>query len=66
MRLICVAVMAAFSLFSITFAASAQRCGDADNPCSVESGTYHMAMPAAGVAKGIVVHLHGAGAQARG
>ncbi|WP_415401552.1 alpha/beta hydrolase family esterase [Tateyamaria sp. SN3-11] len=66
MRLISVAVTAALSLFSISHTASAQACGDADTPCTVESGTYHMAMPAADAAKGIVVHLHGAGAQARG
>ena len=66
MRLMSMAVTAALSLFAMPLAASAQDCGDAETPCPVDGGTYHMAMPAAEDAKGIVVHLHGAGAQSRG
>jgi polyhydroxybutyrate depolymerase len=46
---------------------AAQACGDAETPCLVDQGTYHMVMPKDGVApKGLVMHLHGAGAKGSG
>jgi len=47
-------------------AAQAQTCGAADNPCTTQSGRYHVIMPADATPKGIVMHLHGAGATGRG
>ncbi|WP_420012697.1 alpha/beta hydrolase family esterase [Tateyamaria sp.] len=47
-------------------AAQARDCGNAETPCVVDRGTYHMAMPEDGQAKGIVMHLHGAGTQGKG
>lgn len=45
----------------------AQACGDAQTPCTIEAGTYHMAMPEEGVAvKGLVMHLHGGGGRGQG
>ena len=43
----------------------AQGCGGADTPCAVDGGTFHMAVPQGVVPKGIVIHLHGAGARGR-
>ena len=57
-----------FLLGLLTFAepshAQTQTCGGAEIPCEVEAGTYHMALPE-GPPKGIVMHLHGAGATGR-
>ncbi|MEQ3710354.1 MAG: polyhydroxybutyrate depolymerase [Tateyamaria sp.] len=60
------ALIAVFSLAATTLSAQYSGCGDAQTPCDVEGGAYHMAMPKAEVAKGIVIHLHGAGARASG
>ncbi|MEP1199538.1 hypothetical protein [Tateyamaria sp.] len=60
------ALIAVFSLAATTLSAQYSGCGDAQTPCDVEGGTFHMAMPKAEVAKGIVIHLHGAGARASG
>lgn len=46
--------------------ASAESCGEADTPCAVSSGTYHMLMPQVETPKGIVVHLHGGGGTGKG
>ncbi|MEO9649701.1 MAG: polyhydroxybutyrate depolymerase [Roseobacter sp.] len=54
-------------LFTFTFTANtarAQTCGDADTPCTIESGTYHAIAPVA-EAKGIVVFLHGGGGRGK-
>ncbi|MEO9683131.1 MAG: polyhydroxybutyrate depolymerase [Tateyamaria sp.] len=64
MRLSAVPLIALLSLFAIPVAA--QECGDADTPCEVPSGTYHVAMPDAAAPKGIVIHLHGGGGRGRG
>jgi polyhydroxybutyrate depolymerase len=45
--------------------ATAQVCGNADQPCEIESGTYHIAIPEGDKPAGIVMHLHGGGGQAR-
>jgi len=39
---------------------SAQTCGDADTPCEIDSGTYHIALPD-GEPRGTVLLLHGGG-----
>ncbi|WP_045392611.1 PHB depolymerase family esterase [Falsirhodobacter sp. alg1] len=44
--------------------ANAQPCGDADSPCILDSGSYYAIAPAT-KPEGIVVFLHGAGAQGK-
>jgi len=66
MRLFALPLIVALGLLGTTLWAQTAGCGDADTPCSVESGTYYMAMPDVAVPKGIVMHLHGAGAKASG
>mmetsp|Transcript_17957 Transcript_17957/g.27295 ORF Transcript_17957/g.27295 Transcript_17957/m.27295 type:complete len:281 (-) Transcript_17957:902-1744(-) len=62
--MICVTL---FGTAVLAISAQAETCGDADTPCTVAQGTYHMALPEDGVAlKGLVMHLHGAGALGRG
>jgi len=56
-------ILAALAL--LIAAPAAYACGDAETPCAVETGDYHYAMPDA-APKGIVVHLHGGGAQGAG
>ena len=46
--------------------AEAQACGDADIPCEVASGTYHVLSPQTEEIRGIVMHLHGGGGRGRG
>ena len=41
-------------------------CGEADAPCNLPGGQYHMAQPDAGPVKGVVIHLHGGGGRGRG
>ena len=48
----------------IVLSLPAHACGGSDERCSLPSGNYYMAEPAAGAAKGIVVHLHGGGGRA--
>ncbi len=38
-----------------------ERCGGHGNACTVENGTYHMALPGNGKTIGTVMYLHGAG-----
>lgn len=45
--------------------AISQTCGDADTPCEIESGTYHVLAPE-GEPRGAVVMLHGGGGRAVG
>ena len=63
MRLI-LAVAAVLCGLSLPVAAQNKPCGDAETPCRVGDGTYHMALPD-GAPNGIVMHLHGAGATGR-
>lgn len=60
--------MRAFIIGLMLFAlpAHAADCGAADAPCEVESGTYHILLPEGGAARGVVMHLHGAGATGKG
>ncbi|MEL7091314.1 MAG: polyhydroxybutyrate depolymerase [Pseudomonadota bacterium] len=53
----------ALALFALP--AQAQSCGDADTPCTVATGDYHMTAPTA-APRGIVIHLHGGGGRGRG
>lgn len=47
--------------------AAAQDCGDAKTPCEIDSGSYHVRLPAEGTAlKGVVMHLHGGGGKGAG
>ncbi|MEX0370326.1 MAG: hypothetical protein AB3N09_06815, partial [Tateyamaria sp.] len=55
------AALAVLVGFSVPLAAQDAPCGDADTPCRVDAGTYHMILPN-GAPNGIVMHLHGAGA----
>lgn len=43
------------------FAANAQACGDAETPCTVDTGEYHIAVPEGVEKPGIFVFLHGSG-----
>ena len=61
LRLATAALLAGGALTSAT----AQTCGDAQTPCTIESGTYHMALPQ-GDARGAVLLLHGGGGHGRG
>lgn len=63
MRLCALPLIAMLSVFALP--GWAQPCGDADTPCETATGTYHMVAPD-GVARAIVIHLHGAGGQGRG
>lgn len=57
------------SIMAVLFvggAASAQECGDVKTPCVIDSGTYHLAVPASDVVKGVIVHLHGGGGRGQG
>jgi len=50
------------TFFCLISAVSAQpSCGDADTPCRIESGSYHLIFPERDPV-GIVMHLHGGGA----
>jgi len=51
------------ALFTST-AAQAQTCGDAETPCTIDSGTYHILHPES-PAKGAVLMLHGGGGKGR-
>ena len=44
----------------------ANDCGEADAPCVTASGEYHVLLPPARPAKGIVMHLHGGGGTGKG
>lgn len=50
----------------LSSASSADTCGNAETPCKVNSGDYHIALPDSDTPKGIVIHLHGGGAQGKG
>jgi len=54
------------ALMLLAFPAQAQECGGRDDPCQVTDGSYHIALPEGRAAKGIVMHLHGAGASGNG
>lgn len=56
---ICLAALTAAS------SANAQTCGAAETPCTIESGTYHMAVPEGDI-RGAVLLLHGGGGRGRG
>lgn len=64
--------MRLFALSAFAFAALcaaptwAQDCGDAQTPCEVDGGTYHLALPDIAAPKGVVIHLHGGGGRGRG
>lgn len=45
--------------------AQAQSCGDAEHPCAVETGTYHLILPE-GEPRGAVMLLHGGGGRGQG
>ena len=51
----------AFICTVTAFAANAQTCGDADTPCKVDTGEYHIAVPDGIEAPGVFVFLHGSG-----
>ncbi|MEP3279409.1 MAG: hypothetical protein ABJN26_25595 [Stappiaceae bacterium] len=65
-RILSMYFLSALIALSTSGYAVAETCGSADVPCTVEGGTYHLAMPEAEVPKGIVIHLHGGGAQGKG
>lgn len=46
--------------------ALAQSCGDAETPCVVTDGTYHLMRPETQTPRGIVIHLHGGGGTGKG
>lgn len=50
----------------VPFAAGAQSCGGADAPCVIESGSYHLRLPAQDDPHGVVILLHGGGGHGRG
>jgi len=52
---------AAIWICAVQAAVQDVACGGSNAPCTVPGGTYHMAMPNE-APKGIVIHLHGAGA----
>ncbi len=54
------------SALAISPALSDQSCGAADTPCSIESGTYHLALPEDDPPKGGIVLLHGGGGKGKG
>ncbi len=58
-------VFAVAVIFGPGQSAVAQSCGDADTPCEIESGSYHIALPTA-APKGAVFLLHGGGGKGRG
>lgn len=46
--------------------AQTTECGAADNPCEIESGTYHVLPPENEVPKGAIFLLHGGGGKGKG
>lgn len=55
------------ALTALAFSATtlqAQTCGDANTPCVIDSGTYHVVAPA-GTPKGVVFFLHGGGGRGK-
>ena len=59
------ACITALALMPIS--ATAQTCGNAETPCEIALGTYHVRLPADGAEpKGIVMHLHGGGGKGAG
>lgn len=58
-------ILALFVLSSVPAIAQSEPCGDAQTPCSVDTGTYHMSVPAS-EPRGVVVLLHGGGGHGRG
>lgn len=59
-------VLAVGALMTSPVLASAQACGGAQRPCQVADGSYHLRLPDADPAVGIVMHLHGGGGTGRG
>ena len=54
-------------LAALTFSGSAvSACGAADDPCVIDSGTYHVLLPEIETPKGAVMLLHGGGGRAVG
>lgn len=53
-------IAAVFFAFGLGPAAAA-TCGDAETPCKVENGTYHIAVPDIEDRPGVFVFLHGSG-----
>ena len=66
MRLFALPLIAAFAIFGAAASAQTRDCGDAETPCVIDGGTYHVALPDAVTPKGIVMHLHGGGGRGRG
>lgn len=64
MRFLVLSLLAVLPLFASGVFAQKAECGDAETPCRVETGTYHMAMPEGVAPKGLVIYLHGAGGRA--
>jgi polyhydroxybutyrate depolymerase len=58
------AISAATFFVASTVSADSQSCGDANIPCEVETGTYHIAVPE-GKMRGMVVLLHGGGGRGK-
>lgn len=56
---------AALCVIAWSTTAGAQSCGDADTPCKVETGTYHVILPD-GDPRGAVMLLHGGGGRGKG
>lgn len=46
---------------SLTAGAAAARCGSAPEPCALEDGEYHAALPSTPADAPVVIFLHGAG-----
>ena len=59
------AAVLAVTTLALASKATAQTCGDADTPCEIESGTYHIALPSV-EPRGAVLLLHGGGGRGRG
>ncbi len=55
-----------FCLAASALAAFAQTCGDAQTPCRIDSGTYHLLLPDTKTPRGAVVFLHGGGGRGAG
>lgn len=57
--------VAALGLLAAPAMAQTAECGDADTPCQIDSGTYHITLPEGDI-RGAVLLLHGGGGKGRG
>ena len=59
------ATLAVVTVFAAPVAAQTDPCGAADDPCTIDGGTYHVLEPSTDP-NGVVVHLHGGGGTGKG